>query len=68
MCFPKAPKPPEPKKAPPPPTERDATIANTRTKAEKAALAKNSGFESTVLTGPLGIPGGAPAMAPKLGA
>lgn len=66
MCF-KSPKPPEPKKPPPPPTERDATLAQTRTRSEKAALAAKSGFESTVLTGPLGVPAAGPAMAPKLG-
>lgn len=64
-----APVTPEPQPVQPasPPTQRDAELEATNERQRRAAMASASGYDATVLTGPLGVTSSAPTYKPSLG-
>lgn len=66
MCGKAAP-PPTPQAPPPPTPKRDEKIAATGKMQQRAALASQSGYESTLLSGPGGDTSGGNVTSPVLG-
>lgn len=66
MCF-SSPSPPPPKQPPPPPSALEADREGVRRRQEQAKMAKASGLEATMTSGPGGVTEPAPAMKPTLG-
>jgi hypothetical protein len=66
MCS--APKPPPPQAPPAPIPVRDNKLEGVRNRASAAQKRASGGsYESTLLTGPGGVPGQAPTAQPTLG-
>lgn len=64
---PPAPTPPPVQQPAPPPTQRDAEMEGLDERQRRAAAASAGGFDSTILTGPLGASGSAPTYKTSLG-